>query len=110
MNSTKTADERQKDLIERTLQAYDRDLILSDDPFLAAKILDIRRGERRMFGIRSTRGISAAAAGIAVMILLNIATMIYIAGKEDQNEPRLDIVSQLRSEYEIDQPQFNEMR
>ncbi|MFZ4621611.1 MAG: hypothetical protein ACOYNS_13705 [Bacteroidota bacterium] len=95
---------------ERTLHAYDNDPVLSGDLGLASRIIERSKARPASTGWSAVRRIEFGMAAVIVMLLLNIITVIYVSGGFHRNVIRQDVITQLSSEYDIDQSQNNEVR
>ncbi len=110
MENNRTQEGRLQSEIQRTLEIYDHDPVLIGDPALASSIIEQRNVPRVLTGWNTLRRFEFGIAAVIVMLLLNIITVFYVSGGLHRTEPAQDVVTQLSSEYEIDQIQNNDVR
>lgn len=98
-----TEDRRIEEEVDRTLRAFDDDLPLQGNPFLAGRI------KAAMEGWRSTQtwGIGAGARLKYLLLLLilvtNVITAVYFVERSGTDSMHQRLVSVLREDFQIDQ-------
>lgn len=86
--------------VEKTLQAFDTDPVLEGDGFVFRGIPDARKQGKGV----SIAGMPALAIILlAVLIILNAATLFYTSKSAAREETKRQLVNDLQSEFQIEE-------
>lgn len=93
--------------VEKTLQSFDEDIILEENPFLFTRIKTEResRASSRKKGL--VFGFSLKQTLILLILLINLVTLIYNYELTRNENLREKLVLELKEDFQIDQSQSN---
>ena len=93
--------------VEKTLQSFDSDIILEDNPFLFTRIKAAieDRLHKRKKGL--SLKLSFTRVLIMLILLINIVTLVYFYDWNSKVALHRKLVSELKVDYQIDQSQNN---
>lgn len=95
------------DEVEKTLCAYDKDVMLEANPFLITRInTEIEnRMKKKKRGFAFRFGLNQAL--MLLILVINILTLVYYYDKSEKQNLREKLVEDLRADFQIDQSQNN---
>lgn len=99
-------DQRIEQEVEKTLQAFDADEVLEENPFLFTRLQAERATRSRVRKERYVFGVNLKYAAVVLLVLLNLVTAIFYE-RHDQPTLQDELVSELKADFEIDQAQNN---
>ncbi len=91
--------------IEKTLAAYDNDVILEGNPFLMTRINEIRNKKSNIAAHKLSIKLLANLAVYFFLLLLNIATLVIYLKTDHQKHIRKQLLDDLKQEFQIEQSQ-----
>jgi hypothetical protein len=93
--------------VEKTLQSFDNDIILENNPFLLTRLKaerEKRLHERKKgFALR----ISLNRVLMLLILLINIITLVYNYDKNTKQNLQKTLVLELKEDFQIDQTEYN---
>lgn len=95
------------DEVEKTLEAFDRDIILKENPFLFTRI------EARLNSIRNKRKNAfrhhpvLSRVILILIIVLNLFTLAYFYGRGEDSNLQDKMYMELISDFQIDESSIN---
>jgi hypothetical protein len=91
------------DEVEKTLQAYDGDIILEDNPFLLTRIQAGREYRSSRRKISSAPRISLSQILMLFIILINLVTFTYNFQVKAHQNLQENLVTELETDLHVDQ-------
>ena len=95
------------DEVEKTLQSFDNDVILEENPFLLTRIKTERENRlhkrKKGFAFR----ISLSRVLMLLILLINIITLVYNYNRDTKQNLQESLVLELKEDFQIDQTEYN---
>ena len=93
--------------VEKTLHAFDKDVIPEANPYLFTRIQTVRAGgsgkSKKSFSFRM--GLNHVI--LLAIIVLNAVTIVFYFQKDAKQDVRQKLVMELKSDFQLDQSQSN---
>jgi hypothetical protein len=93
------------DEVEKTLQLFDRDAVLEENPFLAARIMAAQESledePRSIFGLKS----SLRYALFGLILVINLLTVVHYVRWDGAQNLQDKLVSELNEDFQVEQSQ-----
>ena len=100
-------DNRILEEVEKTLQSFDSDITLEENPFLITRLTAGKAHLLRKRTNRSRARTVLSYAGILVLLFVNLITAVYYSQRNSESRLREQLVSELKEDFQIDQSQIN---
>ncbi len=95
------------DEVDKTLQAFDNDITLEENPFLMTRIAAARADRLHKRTFRSSARIVLSYAAVLLLLFVNLITAVYYSQRESEYRLHEQLVSQLKEDFKISQSQIN---
>ncbi len=93
--------------VEKTLEAYDYDIVLKENPFLLTQLM-AERESRRMKGKKTFAFKFSVNQILMILILLiNLITLVYSYELKTKENLEEKLIMELKTDFQIDQSQNN---
>jgi hypothetical protein len=93
------------DEVDKTLQAFDDDVVLAANPFLASRIKALRsdrlQPRTRIFSLKL--GLNQAL--MVFILLMNLITVVYWFERNSKHDLQERLVAELKNDFQVDQSQ-----
>jgi hypothetical protein len=93
--------------VKKTLQSFDNDILLEENPFLLTRINAERENRLRKPKKRLIPVLSFTKVIMILILLINLITVVYYYSWNSNQALQQKLVSQLKKDFQIDQSQNN---
>ena len=93
--------------VERTLQAFDNDILPEENPFLLTRLKAERENRLRKRERRIALKLNLNKVLLILILLINLATLVYFFEWNAKYTLQTRLVSELKKDLQIDQSQNN---